>query len=113
MFFVFADAGNSVDKIPDCKEMAAKGHCQDKAHTKFMVKNCAASCEKNKNKSGTDKLGTGIRKVEMKPIKEGDPSFFDLSAEDAKGNTVEFEEFDGYVTLVVNAARRCGESTIG
>lgn len=67
---------------------------------KFMIENCAASCEKQ----------PGVRKVEVMPIGEDEPQFFDLTAEDVNGNVLDFEEFDGYVTLVINCARKCGST---
>uniref|UniRef100_A0A7S1Z6W0 ShKT domain-containing protein n=1 Tax=Trieres chinensis TaxID=1514140 RepID=A0A7S1Z6W0_TRICV len=90
----------SVDKLPDCEEMANAGHCKNKETMEFMMKNCPASCEKL----------PGVAKVEVKPISDDEPQFFDLSATDAKGNTIDFEEFEGYVTVIVNAARKCGHT---
>ena len=37
-------------------------------------------------------------------------SFFDLKANDAQGNLVDFQEFKGKVVLGVNVASQCGET---
>uniref|UniRef100_A0A7R9Z229 ShKT domain-containing protein n=1 Tax=Pseudictyota dubia TaxID=2749911 RepID=A0A7R9Z229_9STRA len=95
---IFASASVSVDKLPECEEMAQKGDCTKPERMEFMLKNCAASCEKQ----------PGVRKVEVMPIGDDEPQFFDLSAEDAHGNVIEFDDFEGYVTLVVNCAKICG-----
>jgi hypothetical protein len=36
-------------------------------------------------------------------------SFFDLTALDIDGNEIDFSEFKGKVTIVVNVASECGE----
>lgn len=96
--YFLASASISVDKVPECEELAEKGDCRNPANMDFMLKNCAASCEKQ----------PGVRKVEVMPIGEDEPQFFELSAEDVHGNILDFEEFEGYITLLVNCARICG-----
>lgn len=62
-----------------------------------MTKSCATSCE-------------NVAQQALKDAKEliGINSFFDLSADDIHGKTIEFSKFQGQVTIVVNVASFCG-----
>lgn len=44
---------------------------------------------------------------------DDDQRFYDLTAKDANGKVVSMENFEGYVTVIVNAARVCGEFYFG
>lgn len=62
-----------------------------------MLKNCAKSCDQ-------------MAKQSLKDAKEleGIESFFDLKANDIHGKSLDFSQFRGQVTLVVNVASECG-----
>merc|ERR1712150_68963 len=47
------------------------------------------------------------RSTETRNIREGEPSFFDLSAKNATGSDIDFRKFEGYVTIVANVAKMC------
>lgn len=64
-----------------------------------MRENCAASCLAKKD-----------RKPEHRRLSEEDRDrFHALKAADARGRVRELADFEGYVTVLVNAARLCGE----
>jgi glutathione peroxidase len=63
----------------------------------FMLSNCAKSC----NQMATQALKSA---EELKGI----DSFFDLQANDIYGKSLDFSQFRGKVTLVVNVASECG-----
>lgn len=63
-----------------------------------MMKECRKSCmEKNRNRELHDNFLVG----------EDEESFFDLSARTSTGEILNFEQFDGYVTMVINMAKLC------
>lgn len=89
-------AAKRMDMDKDCAKMAEAGDCR--TNPEYMLKTCPLSCEKQ----------PGIRRAfESEAVDEGDPLFFDLSATTAEGKLMSFDRFEGYVTLVVNAARDC------
>jgi glutathione peroxidase len=62
-----------------------------------MLDTCAASCERVDQQKALDaKALAGIS------------SFYDLEANDIKGNPVSFEKFRGKVTIITNVASYCG-----
>lgn len=63
----------------------------------YMLSNCASAC-------------TVVAEQKLKDDKElaSISSFFDLSAKDIHGNVLEFAEFKGDVTIIVNVASYCG-----
>jgi len=66
-----------------------------------MLQECAESCSKEPE----------FRKVEVQHVKEGvDASFFELEAVDYRGNVVEFERLEGYITIVLNIPKVCGKA---
>lgn len=62
-----------------------------------MLSNCAKSCDDMAQQVLND----------SKEL-EGIQSFFDLHANDLHGKTLDFRQFQGQVTLVVNVASECG-----
>lgn len=62
-----------------------------------MMQNCATSCEKLASQKLEDELA--LAKI---------GSFFDLKAKDIEGNLVDFKDFQGDVTVIVNVASHCG-----
>lgn len=64
----------------------------------FMQKNCRESCYKKTYREPVHRL-----------LSDDDQEFFDLSARDANGRVISMENLEGYVTVIVNAARVCRE----
>jgi glutathione peroxidase-family protein len=62
-----------------------------------MVGKCAASCER-----------AAAHALKDSKELQGIHSFFELSAKDILGNVVEFSQFQGQVTVLVNVASYCG-----
>lgn len=96
---LLSPTANVLAAIPDnndnCENWAASGECD--ANSVFMYANCATSCEKME-KSAADTA------KELAAI----DSFFDLESKDINGKMVNFEQFRGKVTIVVNVASYCG-----
>lgn len=84
-----------LDMHEDCAKRAEAGECEK--NPDHMFKTCPISCEKQ----------PGIVKSFQKKYVRGDPLFFDLSAGTAEGNVIDFERFEGYLTLIVDVARDC------
>lgn len=63
-----------------------------------MQKNCRESCYKKT-----------YREPEHRLISDQNQEFYDLSARDANGKVFSMENLEGYVTVIVNAARVCRE----
>ena len=66
----------------------------------FMTRNCPDSCHKKTFREPSHRVITD----------DGQEEFYELSARDAKGRVLSMDNFEGYVTVLVNAARVCGES---
>ena len=64
----------------------------------FMQQNCPESCQKHT-----------VRPPETRQVPDDHEEFFEMSAKDAAGKVLPLENFEGYVTVVVNGARVCGE----
>lgn len=99
LFFIALGLSTLASAVPEdtnenCRMWAEGGEC-DK-NPGYMTSNCAASCEYIAAAALKDE-------AELKGI-----SFFDLSAKDIMGKTLDFREFEGQVTLVVNVASECG-----
>jgi len=63
-----------------------------------MMKDCRKSCaDYNRNRV----------KFDYFLVKEDEESFFDLNARTFTGENLNFERFDGYVTMVINMAKLC------
>ena len=83
------------DLNPNCEHWASNGECDN--NPGYMLSNCAKSC---------DEVAAAALKdsEELAEIS----SFFDLSANDIFGETIEFSKFKGQVTVLVNVASECG-----
>eukprot|EP00956_Cyclotella_meneghiniana_P045266 scaffold361398_cov83-Cyclotella_meneghiniana.AAC.2 len=66
-----------------------------------MQQNCPESCHKHTT-----------RPPETRRVPDDQEEFFDLSAKQSNGKVLHFENFEGYVTVVVNAARVCDHSEL-
>lgn len=64
-----------------------------------MQQNCPESCHKHTT-----------RPPETRRVPDDEEDFFELSAKQSNGKVLHFENFEGYVTVVVNGARVCGKS---
>jgi len=63
-----------------------------------MMKYCRKSCA-NYNRSR--------EKYDFFTVSDDEESFFELSAKTVTGETLNFERFEGYVTMVINMAKLC------
>lgn len=64
-----------------------------------MQKNCPTSCHKKTH-----------REPDHKAISEDESEeFYELTAKTSNGKVLSMENFEGYVTVIVNAARVCGK----
>jgi hypothetical protein len=64
-----------------------------------MTKNCPESCYRKTFREPSHRVASD----------DGREEFYELSARDANGKALSMENFEGYVTVLVNAARVCGE----
>lgn len=92
----------SADLFPECGEWAERGDCKPNGRPFFMQKNCAQSCHKKTHKEPDHR-----RLYEDKT-----EEFYELTARTADGRVISMENFEGYVTVLVNAARVCDSSEI-
>jgi glutathione peroxidase len=83
-------AATAPDEEPGCSDWADIGECDH--NPGYMLVHCATSCEK----------AVPVEKL------EGIESFYDLSAPDINGNTVNFADFRGKVVILTNVASHCG-----
>ncbi|KAL3773907.1 hypothetical protein HJC23_010360 [Cyclotella cryptica] len=67
----------------------------------FMQQNCPESCHKHT-----------VRPPETRHVPDDHEEFFEMSAKDASGKVLSLENFEGYVTVVVNGARVCDYSEV-
>jgi len=81
-----------VQRRTECDDWANMGECD--ANPNYMWEHCEDSCTKVETKRHSEIAHIG--------------SFFELSAMDIDQNMVDFEEFRGKVTIVVNVASYCG-----
>ena len=63
-----------------------------------MIENCPHSCFKWQQ---------DMKRIRVAYISEDKPSFFELSAKNSTGSTLDFRRFEGYITLVITVARTC------
>jgi len=73
-----------------------QGYCR--THPEEMSKDCRKSC--------ADYIRS-TSKFDYFTVDEDEESFFDLSAKTFTGENLNFERFEGYVTMVVNMAKLC------
>lgn len=83
------------DQHENCQFWANSGECE--SNPGWMMQNCATSCE-----------AVSLQKLQDEQALAKIGSFFDLSANDIKGNVIDFKQFEGDVTIVVNVASYCG-----
>eukprot|EP00581_Thalassiosira_minuscula_P014254 CAMPEP_0183723354 /NCGR_PEP_ID=MMETSP0737-20130205/14947_1 /TAXON_ID=385413 /ORGANISM="Thalassiosira miniscula, Strain CCMP1093" /LENGTH=239 /DNA_ID=CAMNT_0025953615 /DNA_START=97 /DNA_END=816 /DNA_ORIENTATION=- len=94
--------GNSgKDLLPECAEWAERGDCKPSGRPYFMQKNCPESCYKKTHKE-----------PEHRRIHDDDEEFYQLSAKDANGKVLSMDQFEGYITVLVNSARVCDYSEV-
>ncbi|EJK60405.1 hypothetical protein THAOC_19249, partial [Thalassiosira oceanica] len=86
-------ASSGKDLSEECREWAERGDCGPNGRPYFMQKNCPESCNNHKK--------------ETKHVDDDDETFHDLSARYASGKRFEFDNLEGYVTVIVNTARMC------
>merc|ERR1719223_387306 len=91
--YVDANVG-SVDLHPECEEWAERGDCSTGQNGRpfFMQKNCPASCHKKV-----------VRDPVVRHVHDDQEEFYELSAKTALGKDLSMENFEGYVTVIVNA----------
>lgn len=82
----------AVNRRTECDDWADRGECD--ANPDYMWAHCESSCMKHEH----------LREEDIGHIH----SFYDLSALDIDRNMVDFNEFRGKVTIVVNVASYCG-----
>ena len=88
-------------KVNDSPEIVAFTHAQFLILTisrSFMQKNCPISCHEKMH-----------RDPEVRHVNDDEEEFYELSAKTANGKDLSMENFEGYVTVIVNSARVCGE----
>jgi glutathione peroxidase-family protein len=86
---------SSGDKLAECEQWAARGDCKPNGRPYFMQQNCPTACYK-----------ATYRPPETSTSHSVD-EFYQLSANDANGKVMRMENFEGYVTVIVNVARLC------
>ncbi|KAL7533013.1 hypothetical protein ACHAWF_004314 [Thalassiosira exigua] len=97
-----ADANvDPVDLFPECWEWAERGDCKPNGRPYFMQKNCPESCHKKTH-----------REPEKRNIRDDQEELYELSAKTTSGKILSMENFEGYVTVIVNAARVCDYSEV-
>jgi len=93
--FALLGLATAQDTHPNCKIWATSGECEN--NPGFMLGNCKQSCD--------EVAAEALKEAEeLKDIS----SFFDLSANDIFGESVEFKKYEGQVTVLVNVASECG-----
>ena len=80
----------------ECEAFAEFGSCE--SSDQFMSQYCGQVCNDQLRRQRLEKFQPSIAN-----------SFFDLTATDIDGNKVDFLDFKGEVTVVVNVASECGE----
>ena len=82
----------------ECRTLATPEHCL----TEEMQRYCLPACAELHSRE--------ILKQSRIPIAPKASSFYELSALDARGNRVNFEQFRDKVVVVTNVASFCGET---
>ena len=90
------DANIIMDKLDNCDELVKEKKCITSPEQ--MKKDCPISCREWQNQR---------MKTDFARISDDQPSFFDLSAKNATGSTLDFDMFDGYLTIVSNVLKDC------
>jgi hypothetical protein len=92
---IAALAVSTPDQHDKCDAWAEAGECEHNAG--FMMKGCATACDR------AQKVAAALDQ-ELQSI----GSFFDLSARDIDGESVDFSQFRGSVIILVNVASYWG-----
>jgi|EP01082_Thalassiosira_pseudonana_P012520 glutathione peroxidase-family protein len=92
-------ANSRADLFEECEEWASRGDCKERPY--FMLENCSNSCHKHT-----------VKPPEIRHISDDQQELYSLSAKDANGKLLSMESFEGYVTVIVNAARVCDYSEV-
>lgn len=85
-----------MDRLDNCDELVKKQECL--TNPEQMMRDCPLACRKWQESR---------YKVESTYIHEDEPPFFQLSAKNATGSTLDFDMFDGYLTIVSNVLKSC------
>eukprot|EP00525_Craspedostauros_australis_P010297 CAMPEP_0198133576 /NCGR_PEP_ID=MMETSP1442-20131203/59636_1 /TAXON_ID= /ORGANISM="Craspedostauros australis, Strain CCMP3328" /LENGTH=249 /DNA_ID=CAMNT_0043794701 /DNA_START=419 /DNA_END=1168 /DNA_ORIENTATION=- len=104
---VLATGGDAAkaDTDDSCGGWADSGECEK--NFEWMRDNCATSCGRLHLYEDANKEVQEHAAKDEEILAQVD-SFFDLSANDIHGVKVDFEEFRGDVTVVINVASQCG-----
>eukprot|EP00591_Stephanopyxis_turris_P009920 CAMPEP_0195518964 /NCGR_PEP_ID=MMETSP0794_2-20130614/14055_1 /TAXON_ID=515487 /ORGANISM="Stephanopyxis turris, Strain CCMP 815" /LENGTH=237 /DNA_ID=CAMNT_0040648025 /DNA_START=277 /DNA_END=990 /DNA_ORIENTATION=- len=86
-----------------CKTLAKEGRCE--AEPELMAKYCGRTFLEWGEAKQKRELHSQKRDAEH--VKAGSPTFYDLSANIMKGEEIELEKFQGYITLVVFVPKAC------
>ena len=89
----FAAAVEDADE--NCMRWAESGECEK--NPGYMLSSCSKSCAVVA--AGSSKAAEELLAVS---------SFFDLSANDIFGESIDFKKFQGQITILVNVASECG-----
>jgi len=90
------------DLFSECPEWAERGDCKPGGRPYFMQQNCPDACHK-----------LTYRPPQTRKISDDDEEFYELSVKEAStGRKRSMEDFEGYVTVIVNAARVCDYSDV-
>ena len=85
-----------MDRLDNCDELVKKNECL--TNPEKMLKDCPLACRKWEEARS---------RVEYARIREDEPSFFELVAKNSTGSTLNFDMFDGYLTIVANVMKSC------
>lgn len=80
----------------ECQQLASSGVCE--TYPALMWEVCGSTCEIQHRTTLLEKYGHSTI-----------PSFYNLNATDITGNVVDFEDFRGKVTMIVNVASYCSK----
>mmetsp|Transcript_42165 Transcript_42165/g.51355 ORF Transcript_42165/g.51355 Transcript_42165/m.51355 type:complete len:260 (-) Transcript_42165:303-1082(-) len=94
-----AGRGEKLDTA-NCEHLAKTGFC--KIQRSLMDEKCPGECD------FVRKYGKQFKKFPKYDARNDSSKFFDIEAKDYRGSTIEFSDFEGYVTLVVNFISDCG-----
>lgn len=105
--------GKNNPEIEDCDQKAMMGDCEAEVSKIFMRDNCPESCRSAFAKGKSFQSTYQNRQQAMgKKGGGGVYSFYDLSAKryGEDGKEIDFERFEGYVTIVVDELSLCLEN---
>mmetsp|Transcript_16169 Transcript_16169/g.23719 ORF Transcript_16169/g.23719 Transcript_16169/m.23719 type:complete len:221 (+) Transcript_16169:65-727(+) len=96
-----------------CKQVVDTGACETSPDVMDACEKYCIEWREQMQKENTSKIREP--KTNTVNIKENESSIFDLTAKNSMGSTVDFSEFQGYVTVVAYVAKLCkkGEAEMG